>query len=820
MVDFNVDSTGFEPVTGGPMIGANGVSQASINTNPAYSPYPYMPEIDAQIPLPGEFTQRPGSGTPNAADSAGAVTGSLTYDTVGPTPVGGAYTGGGGGGSSANNPCATEHPPQSCFPTAQIRDPHADPPGRRGVRVGSWDAAAPAYAGLRAHRAADTSVCPPVEISTPQLYLGGLSLQNASLTCDANAAYPWTGIANLDFHELPGGDSLPDANITFKLDGNGDFAGGQANLGPFSPGLPVFATPPVALDSLGIGIGTHPTDFVGQASIDILGGLIHIDGGVLVVNADQADPYTYDSTSCAQGLQCPPIPGVDSLQWTGPITTFATGVGGTIDIGDVPVFNTIRLASGYVFYIYPSHLEFGGHLGPITLGPVSAGADLQGAFDTSRGQYDASGDLYGCMDWPIYGNACITLAAEVSNVGVGACIGGGKAHGCSPVCVGFTYTWSGSFALNVALRGSGCDFGPIMVQVHSVRRRAAAQARSSVAFKLPPGLPGADIYVHGDGGPPQIELTGPHGKQLSSPGGGRGARTSDLLLWPLPQLDETLIAVANPPAGRWTVTPLAGSPPITGLAYARQLPAPQITTSVSARSRTFTLHYRVRRQAGQTVQFVERGRGVFHALGRTSGGRGTLRFTPALGPAGRRAIVALICEHGQATSTLVVGHYRAPPIPRAERVRHLRIIRTRRALLISWAARAGDDGYLVSVEVTDGRRLSYALPAHRRAISIRTLEPGSGASVEVYDIGPTGALGPAAGARLARAAPPARVAQIAVHRAHRGVLIGWRREDRAVRYVVELTITGAARTSLFGLTAHNPRMSACRRAGCQRRTQR
>jgi hypothetical protein len=788
-----------EPAPGGPQIGTHQINPGATIKEQPY-PAQYAAEVDAQINLPGEFSQIQGNGVPGANDEPSngqPVTSQLTYYTQGPTPGGGSSGGGGGGGSSSgNNPCLGITPrPPSCTPVAQERGHGTRVPAGRSTRPDSWDAAAPTHATrVRAHQA-NASACPPVDLSTAQLFLGGLHILDASLTCDASG---WTGSGELDFSEIPGGQSLPNAGITFHLSPGGSFEDGSAQL-TFSPALPVFATPPVALNSLNIAIATHPTDFAGQASVDILGGLVHINGGVLVVNADQHDPYTYDVTSCKyQHEPCPPLPGINSLQWTGPITTFAAGVGGTVDIGDVPVLGTIQLASGYVFYIYPSYLEFAGHLGPITLGPVSAGADLQGAFDTSKGQYDASGDLYGCMDWPIYGNTCISLAGEVSNVGVGACIGGTKAHGCSPVCVGFTYTWSGSFNLNVALRGSGCDFGPIVVQVHSVRRAVAARAGSAVGFDLPRGLSGADVYVHGSGGPPRIELTGPHGEHLSNPGIGQSARSSDSLIWPLPQLDETMIAIANPSAGRWTVTPLAGSPPIIGLAFAKQLPAASISAGVSGKGRAFTLRYHVRKEAGQTVQFVERGRGVFHVLGRTTGGRGTLRFPPALGPAGAREIVAVIAENRLPVRTLVVGRYKAPPIPRAARVRHLRIARTRRALVVTWDAAANAHGYLVTANLTDGRGLSFTQRGRR--LSIRTLGPGTGALVTVYGIGPTGQPGASATARLTPPPPPTRVARIAVHRTHRGLVISWRRSSRAIRYMLKLTISGVAPATLYAFT--------------------
>jgi hypothetical protein len=57
---------------------------------------------------------------------------------------------------------------------------------------------------------------------------------------------------------------------------------------------------------------------------------------------------------------------------------------------------------------------------------------------------------------------------------------------------------------------------------------------------------------------------------------------------------------------------------------------------VSGHGYSRALHFTIRPRPDQVVRFIERAGAVDHNLGTTSAARGTLRFVPAIGPAGRR----------------------------------------------------------------------------------------------------------------------------------------------------------------------------------------
>jgi hypothetical protein len=156
-----------------------------------------------------------------------------------------------------------------------------------------------------------------------------------------------------------------------------------------------------------------------------------------------------------------------------------------------------------------------------------------------------------------------------------------------------------------------CDLGPLTVVVQRSRAVDAAvahvaQADGAVTVNLMGHPPSTSIYVKGTGGSPVLCLAGPRGERLTQSTAGRGVHTSDLVIWPEPKLDETLVAIKNPAAGPWTLTPLPGSPTIASVAYANAVRPASITATVAGRGRTRTLSYRIAPRDGHRVTFAER----------------------------------------------------------------------------------------------------------------------------------------------------------------------------------------------------------------------
>jgi hypothetical protein len=217
------------------------------------------------------------------------------------------------------------------------------------------------------------------------------------------------------------------------------------------------------------------------------------------------------------------------------------------------------------------------------------------------------------------------------------------------------------------------------------------------------------------------------------------------------------------------------------------LPPAHITAHVVRRGKHFLLVFRARRRPGQTITFLERGRGAAKVLGSTRNSSGTLRFTPSEGPAGLRTIVAQIAVSGMPDPDLTAARYRAPAPPRPGRPRDLALARRRSGLVVRWAASSNATGYLVSLHATDGRRLAYILGARARSLTV----PGfalAGADVLVAGTRHGGAPGPAAHARLAPAALPGPIRGLRLTTTGSQLHVTWRPPARAIRYRVILRL--------------------------------
>jgi hypothetical protein len=626
----------------------------------------------------------------------------------------------------------------------------------------------------------------PIHLTVPDLYLGGLEIHNAFLDY-APSTNLWTGGGDLQLGGFALHAAPPPPNLGFGVFGNGafDYGGAQLTLPP--PGAPLFTG--VNLTELGVSFALHPTTFTGDATITAAGGEVTIHGGVLVVNADSNEPYTYQAGA---------LPGVNSLQTntaTNPITSFAAGISGTVEVNESGL-GQVPLANGYVFYISPSYFEFGGNIQmSLATDAVTLNGNVAGALDTGSGQYNIAGSVSVCANFPSPVNSqCIGANAVVSSAGIGAC-GHINILGVDWT-PGFRYD-SGGFTPFIA----NCDLGPINVVVRPARdaRAGVAHAAAALGFNLPAGLPSTSVTVSGDGAAPRVLISGPNGEQLSNPTPGQGASSSQFLILPMAKLGETLIGIKHPSAGRWTITPMSGSPAITGVAYANGLPTAKISASVDGRGQRLTLRYRILPRSGQAVTFAERAGGALQMIGRATSSSGSLIFKPAPGLSPRREIVAMISLAGAPRENIVVGHYMAPAAPRPVIPTRVNVHRAGTDLMVSWLP-TDRWGCLVLATLSDGRRLLYSMPPTRHSLRIARLAPGIGARITVTDLGQTGNTSAAAIASLAPDRP-ARVTNLTVRRLGGRVTIGWRPATGAIRYLVTITVGGRASVTLFGITA-------------------
>ena len=627
--------------------------------------------------------------------------------------------------------------------------------------------------------------------AVPETFVGAMDFGTPYLCFDP-ARQIWTAggtfeILGATIHTGP----PPEYGISF--DSAGKFVGGGIQEASFgTPGLPL--APPVFLGSFGGSYHTDPTLLTAHAAVNV-GDILSITGGAFAVWANSHYRYSYP-TGC-QGTDCP-LPGISQLvlntSGKNALENFAAGASGNVDL-TVPVIGSIQLASAYVFYYAPSYFEFAGCLGEcgrglsFLEGAITVTGQIAGQVNTGNSEYNLSGKFGACVNWPVVGSTCLGVEGVVSSAGIGGCV--------TVSAVGFegsvdaTYPWGGNLTV-----GFGCELGPVTVAVtagNAVASRVAhvAQANGGVTLNLAGGVPSTSIWVKGVGGiPPGLTLRGPQGQHLSVAGTAKGAYTHELVIWPEPKLGETLIGIMHPSRGPWTITPLPGSARIANVSYASALAPAKVTASASGSGRVRTLSYRIRPREGQQVTFAERSNAVFHILGNARGTRGTLRFTPASGPAGHRQIEALISVSGVHEPPVVVGGYAAPGPPQAARPGRLRLTRAGSTLNVRWAPASGANGYLATVSLSDGRQASFKRPAATLTLSIPMVSPATSARVTVMAMTAAGAVGPAVVASVAAIGRPGPVSGLKAAHTPRGVVVTWRRGHTAAQYVVNVRVAG------------------------------
>jgi hypothetical protein len=350
--------------------------------------------------------------------------------------------------------------------------------------------------------------------------------------------------------------------------------------------------------------------------------------------------------------------------------------------------------------------------------------------------------------------------------------------------VGLGFTWS---THDFTAFGSNCDIAPWRSAAFSSAAHAAALP--SHAFSIRGHLPFVAINVLGQGGnPPSISIRGPHGETAQTQTDSAPVSGPRFLIVQIRSQSRTFVEVRAPAAGTWTITPLAGSAPVTGYQLGNPLPAPGIHARVSGQGSRRLLTWRLRAIRGQRVTFVERGPRVDRvlAVAQVSGRRS---FTPAPGSPGMRTIEAQVQQNGLPRRNLVVTRYRAPAPPRPRPLSGLRATRTGRSVVVQWHRSAGATGYEVRIALADGRRILAELPANRRGYRVGDLDPASGGEFSVTPLSTMAGSGRTGRVRLR---PPvhvlaARVPRTAVRK-------------RGLRFTVR-----AARTGMLNIELINAR---------------
>ena len=522
----------------------------------------------------------------------------------------------------------------------------------------------------------------------------------------------WRGGANFQLLpvspvEIKAAPPPPDYGFGLR-DGSFWYGGGGV---AFPVGAQPVLFPGINLAEIGGAFGVKPIRFTGRIGINV-GGVIGIDGSAFVAFATQDTPYDFPEEYAPPGLEFLSGRTLDTL---------SIAIGGQLKLV-VPVIKEVPLYNAYVFYAYPDYVEFGGGFRYSVADRFSVDGGVGGFVAIGQRKFNIEGHVTGCADLEIT-KFCLGVSAVVSSQGIAFCTivpVPVPFDGTIPVPAGIGYHWGGGVDIMVF----SCDTGP-----YKEARPNARAAATGSSFTLRAGLPSAMIKVVGSDAPPKVELTGPDGRHILAPQDDPALVRKDVVVIPQTPEHTTLIAIKQPPGGRWTLTPRAGSSAITSVATADGLAEPRVKARVTGRGAHRVLRYTVRPEPGQRVTFLEHGDRTYRQLGLARAPQGSIRFTSAAGRAGRRAIVAQIERRGMVVANRVVAHYDAAAPARPGRPRGLRVRRTKQGIVVRWGPARGAFRYAVSATQSNGTR--YTAVTRKRRVLFRDFNRLAGGTVLV-----------------------------------------------------------------------------------------
>jgi hypothetical protein len=197
----------------------------------------------------------------------------------------------------------------------------------------------------------------------------------------------------------------------------------------------------------------------------------------------------------------------------------------------------------------------------------------------------------------------------------------------------------------------------------------AASTAATKGFSVPGGAKRYGVAIRGKGKPPLVEVRGPGGfsaKTVSSRGVINSSRYT--LVRSVPDA-TTYLFLKSPKAGSYRVRTLTGSAALKGLAFARELPAPNVKARVITKSCKRTLAWSFAKAKGRKVTFVEQGARTIAKIVTSAKSPGKTAFRPAPGPAGPRKILAYVEQDGFRRAPVQVASVRVqdglrPPAPK------------------------------------------------------------------------------------------------------------------------------------------------------------
>ncbi len=284
-------------------------------------------------------------------------------------------------------------------------------------------------------------------------------------------------------------------------------------------------------------------------------------------------------------------------------------------------------------------------------------------------------------------------------------------------------------------------------------RAAATHGAAPQHFWIPAGIHSENLLLTSLSGVPQVTITGPSGTYTTSTGSQPAGQAPTFLSGPIPDQHQQNLVLINPKPGAYTITPVTGSPAIEPVLESHPLPAPDVRVRVTRSGSRRVLHYSLRAEPGQRMEFLERSSDSDTPIGKpTAQSQGSIVFTPQPNSTHlRHQIVAQLFENGLLEPAHVVGSYTAPAPPKLRAPRKVIVRRRHNLATIIWSAVPAAAGYQVWVIGSDGRRLMYDEPTKRRTLRLSPVFPDVSLRVSVAALGgPRDQPGPARKTTLRR----------------------------------------------------------------------
>jgi hypothetical protein len=421
--------------------------------------------------------------------------------------------------------------------------------------------------------------------------------------------------------------------------------------------------------------------------------------------------------------------------------------------GDVETLLFGTLGDGFLQFKTDGYVTFGGHAG-LSAGPLEIDANLDGFVDGTSGRFGAEvrGSVQLCLLGGCYGAG---VSSALSSRGFAACVHVELPKPPPPlldpgsVDAGVKLPWSdfsgaellhpfvltAQLATHITLSCSTSDFH-IPVQragaAHAKFAPAAATAAAASTVSLPGGTPTETIMVEGEGGAPDVTLTGPGGVRIAN---GKPARQGQALT--LRGIPATYFALKAPAGGAWTVTPNPGSVQVKRILVSDGFKPLSLSARISATGRGRAIAYRIAAGGhGQSVQFAERGAFGTRLIGApVAKANGTVRFQPVNARGTRRTLVALVLQDGIVKREQKLGTYTVPA-SRLAAPASVTVRRGEHTLRVSWNGVRGAARYVVRLKGAHGTRLAEY--TKRRSVTFDAIRRDERISVEVRAVAPNG----------------------------------------------------------------------------------